>query len=53
MIRLPLLAIFIIHYSISASAGGRFASSYPCSDQAKICASSGKRTVDGEVAQFV
>ena len=47
MIRLLLLAIFIIHYSISASAGGRFASSYPCSDQAKICASSGKRTVDG------
>ena len=47
MIRLLLLAIFIIHYSISASAGSRFASSYPCSDQTKICASSGKRTVDG------
>jgi conjugal transfer mating pair stabilization protein TraN len=47
MIRLFLLAIFIIHYSVLASAGSRFTSSYPCADQAKICASSGKRTVDG------
>ena len=41
---LSLCLVFTINTAI---AGSRFSSNYPCSDQGKICVSSGMRVVDG------
>ena len=46
MIRL-ILTLFIVVYSVYASAGGRFNSGYPCSDAVRTCVSSGEREVQG------
>lgn len=41
------IILLITSIIVSAEAGGRFSSSYPCSDSGKYCVSSGTRTVDG------
>ena len=41
------IIIILMFFSVDASAGSRFTSSYTCSDAVKTCASSGTRTIDG------